>query len=124
MRVVGGIILGFLVFGLSPWVLFVLFRITKLDPHPHFSAIGYIIGILWGVLFALLAGWVASFIEGRPDLMSAWILAALMAISAIASMILMGGSWVSLAGLVLIAPSVVVGGWLYRLRINQKGHQA
>lgn len=59
MRVVSGVILGYLVFGLSA---FALFRITNHDPHAPASTSFEIGSIVYGILFALLAGYVASFI--------------------------------------------------------------
>ena len=108
MRVVSGVILGYLVFGLSA---FALFRITNHDPHAPASLSFEIGSIVYGVLFALLAGWIASFIGGRPNLIAAWIVAAIVALGAAVSMIMVGVVWSSLAGLLLMAPAAVIGGW-------------
>ncbi len=118
MRVVSGVILGYVVFGLSA---FALFRITNHDPHAPASLAFEIGSVVYGVLFALLAGWIASFIGGRPNLLAAWIVAAIVAVGAVASMIMVGVGWSPLAALLLMAPAVVIGGWLYRLRASEKG---
>ncbi len=113
VRVISAVILGYLVFGVST---FALFRITNHDPHAPANISFEIGSIVYGILFALLAGWVASFIGGRPNLISAWSVAAIVALGAVASMINLGVGWSPLAALVLMAPSVIVGGWSYRLR--------
>ena len=120
MRVVSGVILGYLVFGLSA---FALFRITNHDPHAPASLSFEIGSIVYGVLFALLAGWIASFIGGRPNLIAAWIVAAIVALGAAVSMIMVGVVWSSLAGLLLMAPAAVIGGWWYRQRSLARMHE-
>ena len=63
MRVFSGVILGYLLFRLL-W--FALFRVTNTDPHAP-SGIAFEAGsIIFGLLFALAAGYTASFIGGRP----------------------------------------------------------
>jgi hypothetical protein len=99
---------------------FALFRITNHDPHAP-ASLGFEIGsIVYGVLFALLAGWIASFIGGRPDLIAAWVVAGIVALVAVASMIGVGVGWSPLAALLIMAPSVVIGGWAYRQRARQR----
>ena len=113
MRIISGVILGYLVFGLSA---FALFRITNHDPHAPASISFEISSIVYGILFALLAGYIASFIGGRPNLLAAWIVAVVVALGAIASMIATGISWSPMAALLLMAPTVLIGGWWYRQR--------
>ena len=61
MRVVSGVILGYMLFELL-W--FGLFRVTNTDPHAP-SSISFELGtIVFGLLFALLAGWIASLSAG------------------------------------------------------------
>ncbi len=110
MRVVSGVILGYLVFGLSA---FALFRITHHDPHAPASIAFEICSILYGVLFAILAGYIASFIGGRRDMLAARIVAVIVAAGAIASMFAAGINWSPVAAVLLMAPSVLIGGWWY-----------
>jgi hypothetical protein len=120
MRLVSGVILGYLVFGLSA---FALFRITHHDPHVPASITFEIFTIVYGILFALLAGYVGCALAGRRDLLAAWIVAAIVALGAMASMIATGISWSPMAGLLLMAPMAVVGGWWCRQRRAAKSDQ-
>ncbi len=110
MRVVSGVILGYLVFGLSA---FALFRITHHDPHAPASISFEVCAIVYGILFAILAGYIASFIGGRLDMLAARVVAIVLAVVAIASMIASGIAWSQLAAVVLMAPAVLIGGWWY-----------
>jgi fructose-specific phosphotransferase system IIC component len=90
MRVFSGAVLGYLLFAI---LSFLLFRVTRTDPHAS-AGISFEIGsILFGLLFALLAGYVASLVGGRPDFVAAWTVGALIAVSAIASMVMTGVAW-------------------------------
>jgi hypothetical protein len=109
VRLVSGIILGNFVFGMSA---FALFRITNHDPHAPASISFEIGSIIYGTLFALLAGYVAGFIGGRRDLMAAKVVALLVGLVAIVSMIAAGVGWSPMAALFLMAPCVIIGGYL------------
>ena len=110
MRVVSGIILGYLLFELS-W--FGLFRVTNTDPHAPASISFQIGSVVIGLLFAFLAGHLASFIGGRPHFIAAWIVGALVGLSAVVMMIRKGVAWPQVTALLFMAPAVVVGGWSY-----------
>lgn len=112
MRVVSGVILGFLLFGLAE---FALFRVTNTDPHAPASISFEVGAIVYGLLFALLAGYLASFIGGRPHFVAAWFVGALVAVTAIAAMMRYGVAWPQLSALLFMAPAAVVGGWSYVL---------
>jgi uncharacterized oligopeptide transporter (OPT) family protein len=120
VRVVSGMILGYLLFELL-W--FGLFRVTNTDSHAPGSISFELGAIVFGFLFALLAGYVASFIGGRPHFVAAWIVGALVAISAIVTMFRKGIAWPQVAGLLFMAPAVVVGGWSYVLRRRAKDNE-
>ena len=117
MRVFTGVILGYLVFAGSA---FLLFRITGHNPHVQASISFEISTIMYGMLFAWLAGYIASFVGGRPDAMAAWIVGAVIAIGAIVSMIMTVVSWSQLSALLFMAPMAVVGGWTYVLRTRRQ----
>ena len=72
------------------------------------------------VLFALLAGYVASFIGGRPHFNAAWIAGGLVALTAVAIMMTKVVAWPQMVQLFFMAPAVVVGGWTYVLRRRAK----
>ena len=117
LRIISGVILGYLIFGLSA---FALFRITNHDPHAPASISFEICSILYGILLAFVAGYVASFISGRPNLIAANIVAGIVVLGAVASMIATGISWSPMAAVLTMAPAVVVGGWYYRQRSSAK----
>ena len=116
MRVVSGVILGYLLFGLSA---FALFRITHHHPHAPASLTFELSGTLYGILFALLAGYIAGLIGGRQDVMAAKAVAVLIAVGAIISMF-DSVAWSNLSGLLLMSPSALLGGWLFRAHTLSK----
>jgi fructose-specific phosphotransferase system IIC component len=113
MRVFSGAVLGFLLFGLLWRGIFV---VTNTDPHAPASVAFQAGAVIFGMLFALLAGFIASFIGGRQHFVAAWIVGALIALSAIAVMIRYGIAWPQVVALLFMSPATVVGGWSYVLR--------
>ena len=113
MRVFSGAVLGFLLFvGLR----FLLFHVTQINPHGPASISLKLGSIIFGILFALLAGYIASFIGGRPHYVAAWIVGALIAIGAIVWMVTTVAAWTQVTALLLMAPAAVVGGRAYAMR--------
>ena len=113
MRVFSGVVLGYLLFELL-WLA--VFRVTNTDRHAPASISFQAGAIVFGLLFALLAGYVASFIGGRAHFVAAKIVGALVALSAVVIMIRDGVAWPQMAALLFMAPGAVVGGWSYVLR--------
>lgn len=70
MRVFSGVVLGYLLFELL-WYL--LFRVTNTDPHAPASISFQIGAVVFGSMFALAAGFLASFVGGRPHFIAAWV---------------------------------------------------
>ncbi len=113
MRVFSGAVLGFLLFvGLR----FLLLQITQINPHGPASISIKIGSIIFGILFALLAGYIASFIGGRPDFVAAWIVGGLIAIGSIVWMAMTVVAWNQMTVLLFMAPAAVVGGRAYAIR--------
>jgi uncharacterized oligopeptide transporter (OPT) family protein len=110
MRVFSGVVLGYLAFELL-W--FTLFRVTNTDPHAPASISFEAGAVVFGLLFALSAGYLASFIGGRPDFVAAWGVGALVALTAIVVMIRKGAAWPQLAALLFMSPAAVLGGRSY-----------
>ncbi len=109
MRTFSGVILGYLLFAVP---VFLLFRATHQDPHAP-TIMGFeIVAILYGLFFAFVAGYWATAIGCRSDMLVAGIVALIMAIVAIASMVSKGVSWSPLSGLLLMVPAELVGGYL------------
>jgi hypothetical protein len=117
MRVVSGVILGYLIFAGSA---FLLFRITGHDPHVPASISFEIGAIAFGVLFAALAGFIASFIGGRRDMLAAKCVAVILALVAIVSMIATVVSWSQVWAVLVMAPAVLLGGWMYRIKVGDR----
>jgi fructose-specific phosphotransferase system IIC component len=112
MRVFSGVVFGYLLFELL-WRG--VFRVTDTDPHAPASISFEFGAVICGMLFALLAGYVASFIGGRPHFNAAWIAGGLVALTAVAIMMTKVVAWPQMVQLFFMAPAVVVGGWTYVL---------
>jgi len=117
MRVFSGFVLGYLLFEVT-WYL--LFRVTNTDPYQPASISFGLSAIAFGLLFALVAGFVASLIGGRPHFIAAWLVGGLIAVSAIVVMIRKGAAWPQVSALLFLAPGAVVGGYSYVLN-RRKG---
>jgi fructose-specific phosphotransferase system IIC component len=117
VRVFSGVVFGYLFFELL-W--FELFHVTNTDPHAPASISFQLGAVIFGLLFALTAGFLASFIGGRPHFMAAWIAGGLIALTAVVIMIRYGVAWPQLMALLFMAPATVIGGWSYRLRLRAK----
>lgn len=117
MRVFSGIVLGYLLFeGL--W--FGVFRVTNTDMHAPGSISFELGAVVFGLLFALAAGYFASFIGGRRNFVAAQVAGALVALTAIVVMIRKGVAWPQLAALFFMTPAVIVGGWCYVINRSAK----
>jgi fructose-specific phosphotransferase system IIC component len=117
VRVFSGVVFGYLFFELL-W--FELFHVTNTDPHAPASISFQLGAVIFGLLFALTAGFLASFIGGRPHFIAAWIAGGLIALTAVVIMIRFGAAWPQLMALLFMAPATVIGGWSYRLRLRAK----
>ena len=107
MRVFSGVVFGYLLFELL-WRG--VFQVTDTDPHAP-ASISFELGtVVFGLLFALLAGYIASFIGGRPHFIAAWIAGGLVALTAVAVMIAKVVAWPQVMQLFFMAPAVVNGG--------------
>jgi fructose-specific phosphotransferase system IIC component len=117
MRVFSGVVFGYLLFELL-WRA--IFQVTDTDPHAPASISFEFGAVVCGMLFALLAGYIASFIGGRPHFIAAWIAGGLIALTAIVIMIDKVVAWPQMVQLLFMSPAVVVGGWTYVLRQRAK----
>jgi hypothetical protein len=108
LRTIAAVAIGYLVFAVSAVTLF---AVSGQDPKAPASARFMIAGIVYGVLFAFVAGYVAAALARRKG--AALVVAAIMGVIAAVSLALQpAGSavWSSVATLLLMAPAVVVGG--------------
>ncbi len=117
MRLVSGVILGYMLFAFSA---FGLFRITHHDPHAPASISFEVGATAYGILFAIVAGFVASFIGGRRDMLAAKCVAVILAMVALVSMISRGISWSPMSAFLLMAPAVLLGGWMNRIKVSDR----
>ena len=117
MRSVGSIAAGYLIFGASG---FLLFQLAGVDPHAAAPARFKIATIVWGCVFALVAGWLTARIAGRRPATHAGILAVLIAVIALASLLASPGEtkWSQLSAMALMAPCAWAGGLLSRRSID------
>lgn len=118
MRVFAGVILGYVLFAL---LTFAMFHITHHDPHAPASLAFKLGSVAFGFVFAIAAGFLASFIGGQFDILAARIVALIVALVAIGSMIAGGVAWAPMVTLLLLAPSVMLGGFFYRYRAERRG---
>ena len=120
MRVFSGVVFGYLLFGCL-WRG--LFRVTDTDPHAPASISFEFGAIVFGMLFALLAGYIASFIGGRRTLSPPGLSARLMRRRRIVIDDREGGGVAADGALLFMAPAEVVGGWTYVLRATREDGQ-
>ena len=116
MRVFTGVILGYLLFAL---LTYALFQVTHHDPHAPASLAFKLGSVAFGFVFAVAAGFLASFIGGQFNILAARIVALIVALVALGSMIIGGIGWAPMSTLLLLAPSVLLGGWFYRYRAEK-----
>src|SRR6516225_2323470 len=57
VRTIAGIIVGYLIFAVPSYLLF---RLTHVDPHAPASSVFEAIAILYGIVFALLGGYLGT----------------------------------------------------------------
>jgi hypothetical protein len=112
IRSIASVAAGYLVFAASAALLF---QISGQDPHAPSTA-GFKIGsMIWGIVFALIAGWLTARIAVHRPATHASVLAGLIALGALISLLLSGGAiWSQVAALVLMAPAAWAGGGLAR----------
>jgi nitrate/nitrite transporter NarK len=112
LRTIVGIVVGYLIFGVSA---FVLFPLTHYDPHAPASPSFEVFAVVYGVFFAMAGGYLGTAISGKRALWVSFTIAAILAAGAISSLIAVGISWSPVSALICMVPAVVAGGWL-RLR--------
>jgi hypothetical protein len=115
IRSIAAVIAGYIVFGASAQLLF---QISGQDPHAPASAGFKIASVIWGVVFALIGGWLTARIAVRRPATHAAILAGLIALSACVSLVFRGAGdtavWSQVAAVALMAPAAWIGGAVAR----------
>ena len=84
LRSAGAVAAGYMVFGGSA---FLLFQLSGIDPHQPAPITFKIASIIWGCVFALVAGWLTARLAGTRPVVHAVVLPAQIALRALASMV-------------------------------------
>jgi len=111
-RSILAVIVGYLIFALSA---FAFFQISRQPPHQAASMPIMVGSITFGMVFALLGGYVAAWLARRRPLAHGVAVAAVLALGAAISLLSTlgnGAVWSQTAALVLMAPCAIFGGWL------------
>ena len=112
LRSIGAVAAGYLIFGASAYLLF---QLSGQDPHQPAPLTFKIASVIWGCVFALVAGWLTARIApGRPAT-HAGVLAGLLAAIAAGLLVAQGpgqSQWSNVAALVLMAPCAWLGGFV------------
>ena len=111
-RSVIAVIVGYLIFALSA---FAFFQISGQPPHQAAPVPIMIGSIAFGMVFALLGGFVAAWLARRRPLAHGVAVAVVLALGAAISLLNTmgkGAVWSQVAALAFMAPCAVLGGWL------------
>jgi hypothetical protein len=111
-RGIAAVLGGYLIFAVSAVALFAL---SGRDAHQAQDPVFTAVSVLYGAVFAVLAGYVAARLAGRSPLLHAGVVALVIAVGAVASIPSVPEGtfpWSQVAALVLMAPCAVLGGWL------------
>ena len=121
LRGILAIIVGYVVFAGSAVALFAF---SRQDPHSRAPLKFLLLSILYGVLFALLSGYVTALLAKVHDLRYVLLLSAIIAAGALFSLLARPGAgaiWSEVSALLLMAPAALVGG---HLRLQQLRRRA
>lgn len=117
LRSAGAVAVGYLVFGASGAMLF---QLSGQNAHAAAPTSFKIASIVWGAVFALVAGWLAARVAGRKPATHAAIVAALIALGAIVSLAMSSGDakWSQISAATIMAPCAWIGGLISRRDSN------
>lgn len=114
LRSIGAVAAGYLVFGGSAVLLF---QLSGQAPHAAAPTSFKIASVVWGAVFALVAGWLTARVAGTRPATHAAVLAAVIALGAIVSLAASSGErWSQIGALAVMAPCAWAGGLLSRRR--------
>jgi hypothetical protein len=120
LRAFLAVLVGYLIFGFSAVLLF---QLAHVDPHQQ-PGIGFMIGsTVYGVVFAIAAGFTAAHIAGKRKLLNAGVVACIIALLALVSIFAQPGLpsyWSQIAAIVFMAPASILGGWIRARRAGTK----
>ena len=109
LRSIGSVAAGYFMYAASAVLHF---QMSGRDPHAEAPLTFKVATVIWGAVFALVAGWLAARIAGRRPATHAAALAGVIALGAIVSMVTSLGDarWSQIAAAVVMAPSAWLGG--------------
>jgi drug/metabolite transporter (DMT)-like permease len=113
-RLLLAVITGYLAFAISAALFF---QFTGHDPYATPSLLFGIASVIYGMVCAAMAGFMAVRLAQRANLVAAVLVGVMIAAVAVVSIILErrhGQIWSQLSALLLMAPSAYAGGLLYR----------
>ena len=114
LRSIGAVAAGYLVFASSAVLLF---QMSGRAPHQPQPLAFEVASVVWGCVFALVAGWLTARIAARKPVLHAGILAGVIALGALGSLVAAAGAkWTQIAALVIMAPCAWFGGIVSRAR--------
>src|SRR5689334_18409894 len=111
IKTILGVVLGDLIFAGGSVLMFYL---AKVDPHGPASLNFILLSTVAGIILALAGGFAGSALGGHTDMICGMLLTAIIAVSAIISLVGrpgQGALW-SQTGALLSAPAALVGDWL------------
>lgn len=113
LRSIGAVAAGYVVFASSGLLLF---QLSGRDPHQPAPLTFQVATIIWGCVFALVAGWLTARIAAKRPSTHAAIVAALIALGAGVSLITSppGATWSQISALIVMAPCAWIGGRIAR----------
>ena len=118
LKSVGFVVVGYLIFGISAGLLFVL---SGQDPKQA-PSIAFMVGsILYGMSFAFIGGWVSAYLAGGRELQHSGGVAGVILTLALISLVIQyahGSVWSQLATVIFMVPSAVIGGVVRRKQKN------
>jgi hypothetical protein len=122
LRSIAGVAAGYLIFALSAVLLF---QVSGQDPK-SFPELWFLVGsTLYGIVFAMLGGFVAAAIASRRPALHAIIVAALIGALALVSLIASlgrGSVWSEIAVLFFMTPAAAIGGFIRDRRRRRRAN--
>ena len=111
VRSIGAVIAGYFVFAASAVLLF---QLSGQEPHADAPVTFEIASVVWGAVFAMVAGWLAAHISVRRPRTHAAAVGALIALGALGSLAMRPADaiWSQAAALLVMAPCAWLGGVL------------
>src|ERR1700754_4263168 len=83
LRSIGAVAAGYFIFGASAALLF---QLSGQEPHADSPLAFKIASIIWGAVFALVAGWLTARVAGKRPVTHAGVVAGLIALGALISL--------------------------------------